>query len=62
MAGIRRQVLFLVVFLSIGLLCVDILAYSLYSIKRVILLCSKRRESFVDDDNCELNLVELSET
>ena len=32
------------------------------SLAGLLTCCSKRRESFVDDNNCELKLVKLSET
>ena len=44
MMGVTRQVLFLVVGFSIGLLCVRNMLLSLLYKEGVILLCSKRRE------------------
>ena len=45
MVGVTRQVPFLVVGFSMGLLCVNMLLSLLYK-GGVISLCSKRRESF----------------
>ena len=55
MAGVTRQVPFLVVGLSIGFRCVNVLFYLLYK-GGVILLCSKRRESLKVDDKCEIRI------